>query len=444
MTQNNIPTTPDWKEFSTDQPIVQVPLPIGIHTLELIVEDDRGQKSAPAYVTITVLANKQPTIQGIEFNPAPPRQGWVGILTIKGDNLENASALTFDPPDTELIVVTGSLRSTQTTVTAEVRIGENVVPGPRQVSVTTPLGEAQSQFTIQAGSPVITSITKNGQPASGQQGEANISITINGKFLSDASSVIFAPPGSNLNITFTRPTENAKILATVSIGKDVAPGKYTLSVTTPGGVANSNNITGDLGNFTVVLPAPFIDHIDPDHGDVDTTETYHIMGYIPEPTKIQVAGKDITATIDPNTSTNENLVVSIKIKLLAEPGSRAFSVITSSGITVSSTFNIMLPPPVIEKVDPPTINAETGSGSTTITGKYLIRIKQIKFEERFPREVLWKSVSWISNIKSTDSSDGKSLGVAFTITGKPPAIQPNYRILVEAEGGTVYKTVVFS
>ena len=45
-------------------PTAQVPLPVGTHTFELVVEDDRGQKSRPALFQVVVEAPPEAMILG--------------------------------------------------------------------------------------------------------------------------------------------------------------------------------------------------------------------------------------------------------------------------------------------------------------------------------------------------------------------------------------------
>ena len=45
-------------------PTAEVPLPVGTHTFELVVEDDRGQKSRPALFQVTVQRPPEAVLEG--------------------------------------------------------------------------------------------------------------------------------------------------------------------------------------------------------------------------------------------------------------------------------------------------------------------------------------------------------------------------------------------
>src|SRR5512143_1323532 len=82
--------------FETNQPQVQVTLPVGRHVLELVVEDSAGLKSAPDTVVITVESAQvpPPTITGIDTTAGNPGATVNAVIT--GTNLDGATAVTFD------------------------------------------------------------------------------------------------------------------------------------------------------------------------------------------------------------------------------------------------------------------------------------------------------------------------------------------------------------
>ena len=52
--------------FETDEPVVDVVLPLGIHTLKLVIEDDAGVKSPPDSVVVTIQPAPVPVIDSVE------------------------------------------------------------------------------------------------------------------------------------------------------------------------------------------------------------------------------------------------------------------------------------------------------------------------------------------------------------------------------------------
>lgn len=97
----------------------------------------------------------------------------------------------------------------------------------------------------QPQAPTITGI----DPASGLQG-STVPATISGTNLTGATSITFS--GTGVNAVIRAGGTDAALPVTITIAPDAAPGARTFQVTTPGGTADSGNIT-----FTV-LEAPRI------------------------------------------------------------------------------------------------------------------------------------------------------------------------------------------
>jgi hypothetical protein len=184
--------------------------------------------------------------EGGETPPAPaaitdfaPTSGPVDTsVQITGTAFSGASAVTFNGSSASYTVIS------DTSIQATVPPGATTGP----ISVTTAGGTANSanNFTVTASPPTITSFA----PASGPVGT---SVQITGTAFSGASSVTFN--GVNASFSVTSAT---MIQATVPSGATTGP----ISVTTPGGMANS------ASNFTV---APTITSLAPTSGPVGTS-----------------------------------------------------------------------------------------------------------------------------------------------------------------------------
>lgn len=127
------------KDFpiETDQPQIDVSLPVGTHVLELIVEDSAGMKSAPSYVTITVVKEKEvtkPRITGISPDSGQP--GAMIEAEITGENLQDATAVTFSDEKIKALILAWK-KNTDRSLNVRIEIDQDAVPGPRQFTVVT-------------------------------------------------------------------------------------------------------------------------------------------------------------------------------------------------------------------------------------------------------------------------------------------------------------------
>ncbi|HAA03399.1 MAG TPA: hypothetical protein DCE18_08510, partial [Syntrophobacteraceae bacterium] len=139
----------------TEQPRIQVSLPVGRHTLELVVEDSAGLRSAPDRVTISVVREAAgPNITDIDPKTGAP--GGTVDAVITGANLDGASEVSFSGAGISAEIIR-SRGSTQLLV--RIAIDLRVATGDRSFSVVTPGGVAESPrhvvFTVARSFPTI-------------------------------------------------------------------------------------------------------------------------------------------------------------------------------------------------------------------------------------------------------------------------------------------------
>ncbi len=231
--------------FETNQPIVQVTLPVGRHVLELVVEDSAGLVSAPDQVVITVQAQEapKPTITGISATNG--QQGATVAANITGTNLAEATAVTFSGAGITAAIVSATASSVRVNIT----IAASAATGTRSFSATTPAGTAQSPsgvtFTVAAApaQPVITAI----EPDTGLAG-ATVEATIIGENLQKASAVTFfqvsiGKAGAivedpNIKVKILDTTDN-KVAVAIRILSDAVAGARGFTVELPGGAVQS-------------------------------------------------------------------------------------------------------------------------------------------------------------------------------------------------------------
>ena len=219
--------------FNSDTQITAA-VPSGASTGPVAVTTPGGTSQSSTSFTVI----PAPTITG--FTPA---SGGVGAsVTITGTAFTGASLVSFNNT------------SASFTVNSDIQITATVPSGATSglISVTTPGGTAtsSSSFTVVANlPPTITGFS----PSSGGIGT---SVAISGANLKTATQVTF----NGTNATFK--LSGMKLIATVPAGATSGP----ISVTTPGGVANSPGV------FTVVQ-APTVTGFTPASGPVGTPVT---------------------------------------------------------------------------------------------------------------------------------------------------------------------------
>jgi hypothetical protein len=120
--------------IETDQPRIEVTLPVGRHVLELVVEDSAGLRSAPATVVVTA-EQSPPVITQIQPNSGTQRSTVrAGIL---GENLLGISQVIFSGTGVIASILPGG---TNNNVPVEITIAPQAALGGRSFTVTTPGG----------------------------------------------------------------------------------------------------------------------------------------------------------------------------------------------------------------------------------------------------------------------------------------------------------------
>jgi len=181
--------------LSTEEPRIEVNLPVGTHVLELVVEDSAGLRSLPDTVIITVEPEEIPAAIISSIEPLSALRGTTFDLTIRGTGLVEATGVVFytqvtptrptrptltlptgpiltrptttpiipDLPVRPINVADSSIRASITDraadgIVARVSIDSSSVSGSRTLGVMTPQGTVQSgtiTFTVRT-LPTIT------------------------------------------------------------------------------------------------------------------------------------------------------------------------------------------------------------------------------------------------------------------------------------------------
>jgi hypothetical protein len=179
-------------------------------------------------VSFTVKLPPPPTLSSIA--PGSAAQGATLTVTLAGTNLIGVTAINAGPG----ITVSNLVSVSTTQMNATFAIGAAAVTGPQNVTITTPSGTGGgATFTINPGSPTVTSIT----PSSGQAGSTQ-GVKILGTNLTGATVSISGPGITVTNVKLANPTE---IDANFVIAAGTATGPQTVSVTSADGTATATS-----------------------------------------------------------------------------------------------------------------------------------------------------------------------------------------------------------
>lgn len=186
-----MPATPF--PFETDQPRVDVTLPVGTHVLELVVVDSAGIASEPDRVTVTV-EREQVAARIDRITPSSGDQGTTLKAEIRGAGLAGATLVSFigtQLPKVKAIVLDASQDDR---LIAEIAIAADAPPQILEFTVTTPHGviAAGVAFTVlPLGEPVAT--IDSIRPDTGTEGQ-QIQAFVLGQDLGPATAVRFSNP----------------------------------------------------------------------------------------------------------------------------------------------------------------------------------------------------------------------------------------------------------
>jgi hypothetical protein len=355
--------------IETDQPRIEVTLPVGRHVLELVVEDSAGLRSAPSTVVVTV-EQSPPVINQIQPNNGT--QGSIVRAEIRGENLLGISQVSFSGTGVTASILPGG---TNNNVPVEITIAPQATLGGRSFTVTTPGGTATSptgvQFTVQQNAPVVRSLN----PTSGTQGTPSLQVIISGQNLSGAQDVTFSGTGVTLNRIIS--SDANTVTADIAIATNARTGARNFTVTTPGGRGSSPAGV----DFTVLQAVPVITGINPTSGTPGSRVTATINGSnLAGASEVTFPGSGIN--VDRISGSSDTSVsVNLTIDPNAAVGSRSFTVTTPGGTANSPrnvVFTVQQAAPTISGISP-NIGTLGDAVNAIITGSNLSGARAVTF-----------------------------------------------------------------
>lgn len=234
-----------WENLTThtvlttiDQPVYKILLPMGVHVLRLVVEDDAHLRSEPDIVVITIKLSEI-TISHIE-----PPSGWRGATidaVITGTNLDHATevkAYLHDQED-ERVKVNIQPGADREHLPICIRISKLAALGERVLEVVTPFDTATVSFTVVPHElPTVLAI----EPVWGMPGALHpLPARIAGDHFEQANAVTFvygAKPDPGIRTVIRHATPDY-LNVDLTISANAEFGRRRFTVTTPAGATIS-------------------------------------------------------------------------------------------------------------------------------------------------------------------------------------------------------------
>ena len=322
-----------------------------------------GEVPGDRFTTSFTIANP-PAITNV--NPNSAQQGAVNLpVTISGNftHFSLGSIVTFGAAG----MTAGSpTAATATSVTVPVSIADPTPIGLTSVTVFTG-GETVSlnnAFNVLAGTPIITRLSKT----SAQQGDANVALTITGRFTHFNNSSIVSFSGTGI-IVVGPPSAVTPLSLTVPI---------TLADDTPLGLQGIQVVTGaevvSLANaFNVLAGTPIITLINPNSGQQgQQNESVAITGRFTHwvnGTTTASFGAGVTASLTVNSPTSATAMVNIDPS--AAVGPRNVTLTTNAEVvTAANGFSVTPGTPVLTLANPNSGSQGQTNEFVTLTGQY--------------------------------------------------------------------------
>jgi|GEM_PF-450011 len=303
---------------------------------DVSVTTPTGTDTLGAAFTIQVPPPVPPVLTSVA--PASGLCGQALSVFITGSNLDGTTLVSFGPG---VSVISFQVDAGGAQIAADITIDAAAVPGPRDVSVTTPAGTdtLSSAFTVQSPPPVPP-VLASVAPVSGVCGQSLVS-TITGTNLNGATAVDF---GSGVTVTgFQVNTGGTQITANIVIDAAATPGFRDVSVTTPAGTDTL------AGAFTVQLPPPVppvLTSVTPVSGICGQNLVATIAGTNLNGASVVSFGVGVNVTAFQVNLDGSQITANISIDAAAALGARNVSVTTPAGTdTLSNAFTVQSPPP---------------------------------------------------------------------------------------------------
>ena len=323
---------------------------LGAH--EVTVTTSGGTTPAVPFTTFEVLA-APPTLTSV--SPASGSQGATVNVTLSGTNFSSELSIVAAGGITAstVSVTNGS------TATATLTIDPDAGLGSHSINVVTPGGVSEAiAFRVDLPPPTLTGIS----PASALVG-TSLDVTFSGTNLAAGLSIDAGPQITVSNVVVV---DSTLATAKFTVGTDAYPGDRTVAVGTATGSATTT--------FTVIPLPPTLTAISPATA-VRSSVTGQTIPVTLTGTNLYSPSWAVTgsgvALSGLKTTSFTSATALLSVAANAELGPREITLTTLGGTSAPVTFTVVLPVPVITRVDP----AIAGRGATfnvTLTGQSFV------------------------------------------------------------------------
>ncbi|WP_263376654.1 Ig-like domain-containing protein [Granulicella aggregans] len=299
----------------------------------------------------------------LSLSPASGAQNTNVIVQVTGSQTSFASGETTAAVGGG-ITVTGVTVADPKHASLNLSIPGSTATGSYNVTLTTG-GEVATilgGFTVTAGTPQVSSVS----PATGHQGDTNLSIGLTGLFTHFANGTSTASFGTGITVNSLTVTDATDAVANITISPSAAVGSRTVTVTTG---SESASITG---GFSVLAGLPALSSAMPGTAQAGATANVVVTGAF---TNFQQGSTTVSfgagVTVNSVTvSSSTQLSANVTVDPNATVGSRDIAVTTGTQtVVLSGGFTVTPGTPVVTVINP-NIGVPGSVVSVTINGLY--------------------------------------------------------------------------
>jgi Concanavalin A-like lectin/glucanases superfamily/HpiC1 cyclase/MBG domain/Bacterial Ig-like domain/Cep192 domain 4/WD40-like Beta Propeller Repeat len=264
------------------------------------------------------------------------------------------------------ITVASLTVTSSTNATATLNIDAAAATGARTITLTTgsEVETLTNGFTVTAGTPVLLSVT----PASGQQGQQNLSVSLTGQFTNWVQGTTTANFGAGITVASLTVNSSTSAVAVLNIDAGAATGARTVTLTTGGEVAMLAN------GFTVAAGTPVLLSVTPTSGqqgqqNLSVTLTGQFTNWVQGTTTASFGAGITVASLTVNSSTSA--VAVLNIDAAAATGARTVTLTTGGEVaTLANGFTVTAGTPVLLSVNPASGQQGRQNLSVSLTGQF--------------------------------------------------------------------------
>jgi hypothetical protein len=297
-------------------------------------------------------AADEPRIRSIQ--PAVVERGVGTDVVVEGTNLWPVEDVTVNRADVSVSVASSG--NSPTRLRLHVTTSEASKPGPMRLTVKTKSGTATSdRLSVRLRSPTVSKVTPN-ELSRGRTYDvvvAGANLALKG---SETKTSVPAP----MTVARGEASTDRQLLAKVGVPPEAPLGPSAITIETEDGKVSAP--------FTVVASPPSVESVEPGRVVRGVPATLRVAGENLTGATAMLAVPDAGVVVAPDgPSGPDGFSVRVQAAANAVPGSRTLVVLTADG-TASVRFDVVVEPPVLERVAP----AGAPRGTTTevrVTGR---------------------------------------------------------------------------